>query len=247
MFLTFVFHEIRPQKEIDTGPRPIRVADGYEDFLPLPLYNSVENFSQQMNYLKENHYHFLTLKQIKDFYETQTLLPDKAILITFDDAYQSQKKYAYPILKALNIPAVLFEPSGWVFKEASPYAEGFSQVLSFDEIAEISDVFTTANHTHHFHQRHGLAESRCMWETPEEVANDILRNNTYVADTETFAYPFGLYNVNNITTLKDLDFKLAFTTKPGFNSQTTSPFELCREIIPSTLTMIEFKKILGEL
>lgn len=247
MFLTLVFHEIRPQREIDAGQRPIRVADGYEDRLPLPLYNSTENFSEQMSYLKDNGYNFLTLEQIKAFYENATPLPDKAILITFDDAYQSQKKYAYPILKALNIPAVLFEPSGWVFEEASPYAEAFSQVLSFDEITEMSDVFTTANHTHHFHQRHGIEESRCMWESPANVAADILRNNNFVTDTEVFAYPFGLYNVKSITILEELGFKLAFTTKPSFNSKSTNPLELCREVVPYTFTMTDFKKMLGEL
>ncbi len=32
--------------------RPIKVADGYQDALPLPLFNSTSHFKQQIDFLK---------------------------------------------------------------------------------------------------------------------------------------------------------------------------------------------------
>ena len=50
MFRTLVFHEIRPDNELSEQPRPIEVADGYQDALPLPLFNSCSHFKQQIDF-----------------------------------------------------------------------------------------------------------------------------------------------------------------------------------------------------
>lgn len=246
MFTTLVFHEIRPKNEIAAGQRPISVADGYEDSLPMPLYNSIDYFSELMTYIKEAGYHFLSLDEIKGFYYNNQTLPEKSVLISFDDCYQSQKKYAYPILKEMGIKAVSFEPAGWVFEEEDSYREEFSQVLCFKELEEMADVFTYANHTNHFHQRKGIEESRIMWESEASFSQDLKEGNRYVEEQDVFAYPFGLYNQNNVKTLADLNFKLAFTTKPGLNTRKTPPLELHRSIISEGLPLEKFREILGE-
>ncbi|GEK91242.1 polysaccharide deacetylase family protein [Alkalibacterium kapii] len=246
MFTTLVFHEIRPKAEISKGQRPICVADGYEDCLPMPLYNSTDYFHELMTYLKGAGYHFLSLDEIKGFYYNDQTLPEKSALISFDDCYQSQKKYAYPILKEMGIPAVSFVPSGWVFNKEDAYREEYSQVLSFKELEEMSDVFTYANHTHHFHQREGMQKSRIMWETEATFVQDLKECNQYVEEQDVFAYPFGMYDQSNVKTLADLNFKLAFTTKPGFNTKKTPPLELHRNIVSEGLPIEKIRELLGE-
>lgn len=247
MFTTLVFHEIRPQEELALGMRPIQVADGYQDQLPLPLYNDLADFTQQLHYLKDEGYHFLTLAAVKAFYRGEKTLPKKAVLLTFDDCYQSQLKYAYPLLKELDIPAVMFVPTGWVFTEKVSYQENYSRVVSFAELKEMSDVFTYANHTDHFHQRQGREKSRLMWENTPDVTADLKACNHYelITAKDVFAYPFGLYDESNVQLLKSLGFQLAFTTLTGMNTATTNPLELKRNVVPAGLTLAQFKKILG--
>lgn len=244
VFKTLVFHEVRPDKEIKIGMRPVVVANGYDDQLPLPLFNTVSHFEQEMRYLKENKYHFLTLDEVKSFFYDKKSLPEKAILITFDDCFQSMKQYAYPILKRLDIPAVCFVATGWLFEKASDYAPELSKTLSFSELEEMKDVFTYANHTHDFHERRGIEASKLMWESRENVLRDLAKCSQWVEETEVFAYPFGLYDEKNVDLLKQNDFKLAFTTKQGITTKDTNPLEIERYVIPFTMKQEEFEEII---
>ena len=61
-----------------------------------------------MDYLHKENYHTLTLDEVKDYYYHEKELPDKSILITFDDCFQSVKRYAYPILKKYGFSCCRF-------------------------------------------------------------------------------------------------------------------------------------------
>lgn|GEM_PF-394733 len=154
-------------------PRPIELADGYQDALPLPLFNSCSHFKQQIDFLKAEKYHTLTLEEVKDYYLQKKALPEKAVLLTFDDCYQSMREYAYPLLKEAGFKATAFVVSGWLFAEPSPYKPAVSKTLSRSELNEMSDVFEYANHTTHFHERKGMM-GRSMWEPAEKFAADFM-------------------------------------------------------------------------
>ncbi|MGC6768229.1 polysaccharide deacetylase family protein [Enterococcus sp. LJL51] len=244
MFRTLVFHEVRPAEELTDSPRPILVSDGYQDALPLPLFDSLPLFEEKMNYLKEQGYHTLSIEEVKAFYEKQQPLPEKSVLLTFDDCFQSLKEHAYPVLKKAGFNAVVFAPTGWLFDEPAPYQAEVSRALSKPELEEMKDVFVYANHTNHFHQRRGRELSRPMWETPAAFAEDLAECNTWVDLKDVFAYPFGLYDQTTVDSLKKLNYTLAFTTIPGINTEATSPLELRRDVIPYTLSLNDFKKMM---
>lgn len=244
MFRTLVFHEVRPQEELTGQQRPIVVCDGYEDALPLPLFDSLPLFEEQINYLKKTGFHALSIAEIRDFYEKNLPLPEKSVLLTFDDCYQSMKKYAYPVLKKSGYKAAAFVVSGWLFDEPSAYNPNSSQVLSKAELEEMRDVFEYVNHTSHFHRRRGITSASSMWETSENFKKDLNECNQLVDVKDTFAYPFGLYDQQTINTLKEMNFKLAFTTKPGINTKDTEPFELHRDVIPYSLSAEQFKNLM---
>jgi len=241
MFQTLVFHEIRPEAELYDQVRPIKVADGYQDALPLPLFNSTSHFKQQIDFLKAENYHTLTLAEVKDFYFRQQPLPEKSVLLTFDDCYQSMKEYAYPLLKEAGFKATAFVVTGWLFDAPQPYEPEVSRTLSSAELAEMSDVFEYANHTDHFHERKDQ-QGRSMWETPAAFSQDLRSCNQHVAIKDVFAYPFGFYDQQTIATLEKEGFVLAFTTKPGINTAQTKPMELHRAVIPFSLPMAAFEQ-----
>ena len=53
-------------------------------------------------------YHTITMDELYDYVTKGTELPDKPVLITFDDGYIDNYKYAFPILKEYNMKATLF-------------------------------------------------------------------------------------------------------------------------------------------
>lgn len=69
---------------------------------------SLENFREQMNYLYQNDFYTLTLAELEEFLYKGIELPKKAILITFDDGYLSNAKYAYPVMKEFGFKGSIF-------------------------------------------------------------------------------------------------------------------------------------------
>lgn len=69
-------------------------------------------FFRQMQHLAK-HYRVVSMPEVLDAAERNTPLPDRAVLITFDDAYSDFGDAAWPILKRLRLPATLFVPTAY--------------------------------------------------------------------------------------------------------------------------------------
>lgn len=105
-FSVLMYHEIRKEQEFNPEqPSHIDVMENYDDILPSPLFVTLEHFEEQMAYLHEQNYHTLTLAEAKDYYCGKAI-PEKSVLLTFDDCFQSVKEYAYPILKTYGFRAL---------------------------------------------------------------------------------------------------------------------------------------------
>lgn len=243
-FSTILYHEIRDKKDFNPDqPAHIDVKQNYDDILPASLFVTLEQFTEQMDYLKENHYHTLTLKEVKDFYKNQKPLPEKSILLTFDDCFQSVKEYAYPILKDYGFKAVAFVVTSWLHEEEKPFDRKKSICMSKQELNEMDDVFEYANHTDSFHQRKNESVSLIMEVTDEAFAKDLAVCNEYVSVDDVFAYPFGLFSERNVSLLKENGFSLAFTCETGNNDDHTDPLLLRRNVVPYFLDLAQFKQI----
>lgn len=66
-------------------------------------------FREQMTIIKR-HYNPIGLSELKSVHEGGSL-PNKAVLVTFDDGYIDFAKHAWPVLRELGIPVLLFVPS----------------------------------------------------------------------------------------------------------------------------------------
>jgi peptidoglycan/xylan/chitin deacetylase (PgdA/CDA1 family) len=71
-----------------------------------------ENFVKQMRFLAKA-YNVVAMPQVLAAIVKKERLPQRAVLITFDDAYYDFGEIAWPILKSLNLPATLFVPTAY--------------------------------------------------------------------------------------------------------------------------------------
>jgi peptidoglycan/xylan/chitin deacetylase (PgdA/CDA1 family) len=65
-------------------------------------------FDEQMKYLLKNEYHPISFTTYLDSFKNNIKLPDKAIVLTFDDGWVSQYKYAVPILEKFKFTGTFF-------------------------------------------------------------------------------------------------------------------------------------------
>ena len=70
---------------------------------------SVAQLEQQLRWLREQKFHFVTLHQM-----LHQSLPARAVLVSFDDAYASMFEFAQPVLRACDVPAVVFVPTAFI-------------------------------------------------------------------------------------------------------------------------------------
>jgi peptidoglycan/xylan/chitin deacetylase (PgdA/CDA1 family) len=81
---------------------------------PVLISASPEAFEVQMKYISANYqpisvYDVLAALERND----RTILPPRAVLVTFDDAYQDFEQHAWPVLKRYHIPVMLFVPTAF--------------------------------------------------------------------------------------------------------------------------------------
>jgi peptidoglycan/xylan/chitin deacetylase (PgdA/CDA1 family) len=70
----------------------------------------VNKLEQQLHYLKENGYTSFHFKELQSFSGGENKLPKKSVIITFDDVYVNQLKFAYPLLQKYQLKASFFIP-----------------------------------------------------------------------------------------------------------------------------------------
>lgn len=81
---------------------------------PVLISASPEVFEVQMKYISTN-YQPISVYDVLESLERngRTILPPRAILVTFDDAYQDFEQHAWPVLKRYHIPVTLFVPTAF--------------------------------------------------------------------------------------------------------------------------------------
>ncbi len=122
---------------------------------------SVEIFNEQMTALVEAGYTAVTFADLDAFVSGDGALPDKPILITFDDGYESNYTHAYPILKEHGLKATIFVIGVSVGKNT--YKETGQAMIphfSWEQAAEMeaSGVITIESHGYDLHEVAGLDE-----------------------------------------------------------------------------------------
>lgn len=207
---------------------------------------SVEQFEQQMAFLYHNDYHVATLYELYQFVKGGISLPEKTVVITFDDGLKSNYEYAYPILKKYHFTAANYLITGRIRQEATMFNPAVYQYFSWEEIETSRDIFEFGGHTHHLHNMNSERHSHFVSNPKIEVINDLMNNiellNSYFL---TFAYPFGQFKESSKQILQELGFKMAFSTINGKVKPGDDLFELKRIFIYPETTIDQFKKIIG--
>ena len=64
-------------------------------------------FENDLKYLRNNKFTAITVKELEDYVFGGLELPEKPIVLSFDDGYLNNYRYAFPLLKKYNMKIVL--------------------------------------------------------------------------------------------------------------------------------------------
>ncbi|MGB2994080.1 MAG: polysaccharide deacetylase family protein [Paenisporosarcina sp.] len=209
-----------------------------------------EDFEKQMDYLYENDYVTLTLQELYLYLTYKIDIPEKSVVLTFDDGYKDNFVEAYPILKKRDFNAVNFIITGSITKRVYPFTPEHVQYFSLKELNKGSDVFEYQSHTYSYHRReknnHNQSESFLYSKTNEQVFEDIKISVHHLnGENLAFAYPYGEYLPSTIEIVKDLGFKMAFTVENRVATREDHIYEIPRYSVLYNTTFKEFKEYVG--
>lgn len=204
---------------------------------------SYKQFYDQMKYINDNGYTTITSKQLFDYIHNEIPIPEKSVVITFDDGYLSNEHYAYHIMKEFNQRGDIFLLTSQIQEHPLEFNPEFLPMLDWGRIEEMHDVFTFYSHTHNLHKFINKKPALKVL-SAEEIVADLTKSLSYNnIEKLAFAYPYGAYNNTCIETLKENDIKMAYTVKKGYVTRNSDPYKLRRFVISPTTTMDQFKGI----
>jgi len=103
---------------------------------------SPELFEAHLEYIDENGYAVWPLPKLASQLKQGKEIPDKVVIISFDDAYSSVYNNAYPLLKARKMPFT-------AFVSTQAIEQNLKSFMTWKQLQEISkNNATIANHTH---------------------------------------------------------------------------------------------------
>ena len=187
-------------------------------------------FERQVAYLAGNGWTFAHVSELKN------ALPDKTVVLTFDDGYRDNLEYAHPILARYNAKATLylvedrFDRDWSTAKKAHHDSGELMQEpkLSDAEVKTMlaSGVWELGAHT--------LTHANLPATEPQQRAEEVIKGRTalqqkFNQSIPSFAYPFGIYDTEDVRLAEKAGYDFAVTTEEGIDPLPyAKPLELKR-------------------
>lgn len=218
-----------------------------------PYAISPEQFAEHMSFLEKHDLHPITLSEFLHFMESGSLNTPNAVLITFDDGYESYYTEAFPILRAYGFPSVNFVIVGRLRDAADRKRENMTTPLTRQQILEMraTGLAEFGSHTYSLHQHDVRNEWGDLGPVTAPVYREDLqrlegeeeyRDRLYVDfrmsriglsewlnyPIEVISLPYGYTNSIVLETAKQAGYRYVFNSSPGVVTAETNPFAIPR-------------------
>ena len=202
-------------------------------------------FDKQLHWLNKNGWQFWFLSELL----AATEVPEKVVVITFDDGFEDNYCNALPILRKYNAQATLFLvedrfDNDWSVKKKAHHSSGEllqEPKLSDQQVREMvsSGYVELGGHsvTHADFSKLGTEQKR------HELAHSkTVLQEKYGQQITSYAYTFGIYDSEDISLVQQLGYRGAVTTQEGINDNVQAQrFELKRVKVPGKKDYLYFR------
>ena len=192
-------------------PRP-----GAERYVVLP-----EDFAAQLDYLTAEGYTTITPQDYARARKGKQQLPEKPVILSFDDGYEDNHRVILPMLEERGMKAVFFVVTNDI---------GLPGYMTWDDLFDL--------------ERHGMeigshtANHIPLTTLPPEKQREELHLSKLMLEWKglktiySFSYPTGAYDDGIVAMLAEEDYLTAVTGEAGLNNVETNPYLLHRVNIP---------------
>lgn len=179
-------------------------------------YISAQALEEEINWLKSEDYYFPTWEEVRAFVDGEQLLPDKSIVLTFDDGAYSFLNNGIPVFEKCKVPATSFMITS---------IDGESKVANYQ-----SKYVNFESHTHDMHKGGGtVGRGGYITGIPyDEGLEDLKKSIEICGSSDAMAYPYGDYDARAKKMVKEAGFLCAVTIEYGKAYPGDDPYSLPR-------------------
>lgn len=192
-------------------------------------------FEKHLQWLQKNDFKSYTMSELVKLES----IPEKTVVITFDDGYKDNFTNAFPLLKQYNFKATIyivlnrFQQNWATDKDLNQASEELNSenMLSNNQIKEMlnSNLIEIGSHTLDHVNLAKISEDeklRQIKESKEQI------EKTFNISCNSFAYPFGFFDNESVKMVEVCSYTNAVTTINGvFNKSKNSNLKIPRILI----------------
>lgn len=207
-----------------------------------PVYFCFDTaFDDQMSYLRREGYTAISLNDFVAFQKNQKTLPPKPVVLTFDDGFMSNYRYAFPILKKYGMTATIFMTVDRNAGNFKKYAT-VDAPLTDAQLSEMSkEGIAIESHSMTHPYLSNLAPDDIRWELSESRKS---LETLLQRPVKFIAIPSGAYNRTVKRLVREAGYEAAFCMLKGTNHRQSDPYALRRLVIGRDFTVEDFRRIL---
>lgn len=190
-----------------------------------------EAFRQQLDYLQEQGYTTITMLEYMKARKGKLDLPEKPIILTFDDGYEDNYTTMLPILEEYGMKAMVYMVTNKI---------GKPDYLTWNELRDMQErSIEIGSHTAN-HQP--LTRLDAEKQAEEVKLSKLLMEWNGIRTVFSFSYPNGAYSAEMPDMLRENEYLTAVTGDAGLNTFETDPYLMQRINIPHPrFGLAEFK------
>jgi len=206
----------------DASDRPLVLLYHHIDHKVSQWHVTPEKFETQLKFLAQNGYHTISMETYMNAVQHNGALPDKPIVITFDDGGADNFTYALPLLQRYGMTATFFIVSEWV---------GTKGFMTWNEVVALKQAgMEIGAHTMH----HLFLTHLPVWRQFLEIFIARLTIELHIkSPVMFFAYPYNDHNKMTVTLTRFSGFWAALAVAPHKSDVSNDPLEIPRATVLS--------------
>ncbi|MET7909299.1 polysaccharide deacetylase family protein [Streptomyces avermitilis] len=226
-----------------------------EPAVPILMYHSIatapndatralsvapEAFAEQMALLGDLKITPVSTAQLAESWRSGGPLPERPVLITFDDGYEGVHRHALPVLAEHGFASTLFVSTGWL-RGAYDTGGGLDSMLDWDQVRELADAqVEIGGHSHTHPQLDEIDDDALWWE--------LLRCKEIIAAElgtrpVSFAYPYGYSSRRVREAVREAGFGQSLAVGNALARRRQGPYALRRVTVRRRTGVEEFTRL----
>jgi len=215
--------------------------------VPILLYHSIahessprfrpwtvapQRFAEHIAYLQAHGYITLTVTELTQALRGRSCLPERPVLITFDDGFADFRTTALPILQHYHSVATLYVvtrfvggTSGWL----RAIGEGQRAMLTWSALRELPASGIECGAHSHTHPQLDVLSRAEAW--AEIICSKLELEQQLGQSVRSFAYPHGYHSQTTIQLVQQAGFTSACAVKHAISATNDNPFALARMFV----------------